>query len=93
MFEESVAVPPGLKFLGGDEGGVVNNAGFWAYGVVVFLGCRRLLRGPFGVGGVGDWVDITGKNNVYNDKTKSNKAVERSTKKENKQPRKKNKIK
>lgn len=54
LFEESVAVPPVLKFIGGDDGGVVNNVGFCACGVVVFLGRRRLLRGPLGVGGVGD---------------------------------------
>lgn len=58
LFEESVAVPLGLIFLGGDDGGVLNKADFWVYGPVVFFGWRRLLRGPFGVGGVGDGADM-----------------------------------
>ena len=54
LVDESVAAPPGLRFLGGDDGGVVNKVAFWVCGVVVFFGWRRLFRGPLGVGGVGD---------------------------------------
>lgn len=58
LAEESVAVPPGLMFLGGDEGGVVNRVALCVVGVAFRFGLRRLLRGPFGVGGVGDRFDI-----------------------------------
>lgn len=29
LVDESVAAPPGLRFLGGDDGGVVNKVAFW----------------------------------------------------------------
>jgi hypothetical protein len=54
LLEESVAVPPGLRFLGGEEGGVVKRVPFWVRGVVFRFGLRRLSRGPFGVMGAGD---------------------------------------
>lgn len=58
LLEESVAAPPGLRFLGGEEGGVVKRVPFWVWGVVFRFGLRRLSRGPFGVMGVGDLVDM-----------------------------------
>lgn len=66
--EESVVAPAaGLILRGGDEGGVLRKFIFCACGVLFFLGGRRLvllllwllLRGPLGVGGWGDCVDMT----------------------------------